>query len=158
MQAPEKVLAQVAEQILEELAFLYLVPCAAGSAEPAPAPPLVTATVRFEGPFSGALSVTVPDPVLGILAANMLGLEDVTECSREAQWDALGEVANVICNNLLGVLAGGTPVFDLQAPQCCEGAPAETPAPGTVSTRLQLEAGTVDLALVLETDPNAALL
>jgi CheY-specific phosphatase CheX len=77
--------------------------------------PLDTAvSITFQGPYNGQLVVLTCGEMLPMLAANMLG-ED--EASEREQRDALGEVANVICGNMLPGLAGAKAVFNLSAPQ-----------------------------------------
>jgi CheY-specific phosphatase CheX len=60
------------------------------------------------------------------LAANMLGTED--DPTDEVVLDALGEVTNVICGNVLPSLSGANAVFDLSAPE-----PALAPLPPAAS-------------------------
>lgn len=77
--------------------------------------PLDTAvSVTFQGPCSGRLVILTCSEMLPMLAANMLG-ED--EASEQQQRDALGEIANVICGNMLPGIAGAKAVFNLGAPQ-----------------------------------------
>lgn len=71
--------------------------------------------VRFRGPISGALEMEVFGDVLGELAANMMGRDDAPPA--EVCREALGEVANVICGNVLPAVAGTHAVFDLSAPE-----------------------------------------
>ncbi len=70
--------------------------------------------IRFRGPEEGWLSIRLHGSFLPELTANMLGEEDSP--SEQDQADALGEMSNVICGNLLPVIAGDEAVFDLDAP------------------------------------------
>lgn len=83
--------------------------------------------VRFRGPRSGAMEVVAAGPYLSELASNMLG--DAGAPSREMILDALGEISNVICGNVLPSLGGTEAVFDLSAPEVRMGPPP--PAEGT---------------------------
>jgi CheY-specific phosphatase CheX len=72
-------------------------------------------SVNFEGPFSGKLLVRVCGGLLPIIATNMLGEEDVPP--KNLQYDALGEIANVICGNMLPEIAGSDHIFHVSAPE-----------------------------------------
>lgn len=72
------------------------------------------AVVNFSGPFSGKLTVKADDDVIPLIAENMLGEDDPTE---QQQFDALGEIGNVICGNLLPGLGGSKAVFNIDAPK-----------------------------------------
>lgn len=71
--------------------------------------------VRFRGPQSGALEIEVAGKFLASLVGNMLGEGD--QPAPELQLDALGEITNVICGNVLPSLSGASAVFDLSAPE-----------------------------------------
>jgi len=77
--------------------------------------------VRFQGPRSGAMEVVAAGPYLAELAGNMLG--DAEAPSQEMTLDALGEISNVICGNVLPHLGGDEAVFDLSAPEVRMGPP-----------------------------------
>ena len=68
-----------------------------------------------EGAFAGTLVVAVTDDVAAALAANMLGIEP-TDADAQARRDALGELANVVCGNVVPLLGGRAAVFHLAAP------------------------------------------
>ena len=90
-------LHQATVNAFEELAFVFPMP----ELEPPADSPSTAATVDFEG---GRLVLTVSDDLLPAIAANMLGDQ---EPSREDQLDALREVANVICGNVLPAIGAG---------------------------------------------------
>jgi CheY-specific phosphatase CheX len=123
----------------EELAFQFPMP----ELERSAAGPRTTATVDFAGARRGRLTLSVSNTLLPSIAANMLGDE---EPSREEQLDALKEVANVICGNVLPAVAGPTAIFALNAPRLgseSDGAPAAEAdvllMDGSASVRLFLE-------------------
>jgi hypothetical protein len=70
--------------------------------------------VTFSGPFQGRLILAVYGGILPTMLANMLGEEEAV--SLGAQHDALGELANVICGNILPGIAGDRATFDLGSP------------------------------------------
>ena len=138
MQSP---LATAAISTFEALGFL--VPDERPSAEQLAAPLARGARVTFAGPFAGALAVRVSDDVATALAANMLGVDAVHGGDRLVQ-DALGEVANVICGNLLPEIAGRAAVFHLGAP---EAIPVDAPAAPALAVTLGVEGGRAEVAL-----------
>ncbi|HSW30469.1 MAG TPA: chemotaxis protein CheX [Longimicrobiales bacterium] len=107
-------LLQAASSTLECLGFLF--PDEELSETQAAADRLEGACrVRFRGPMSGALEMEVFGNVLGELAANMMGRDGPPEPA--VCREALGEVANVVCGNVLPAVAGTHAVFDLSAPE-----------------------------------------
>ena len=151
MDAISKALAEVGAQVLENLAFMYLVPGL--EEEQGVEEREVCATVRFEGPFAGCLSIKVPEQTLVEVANNMLGADEDHPCSEEQKFDALGELANVICGNLVASLGKGEDVFNLGKPQVsasgAEAEPVQAQGPASV-TRLTLEQGWAELRLVTQ--------
>lgn len=106
-------LSQTTAATFEELALLF--PEQELSPEQTVAPLDVTVSVDFRGPFAGRLVLSASACVLPVIASNMLG-----EAGRRAsplQRDALGEIANVICGNVLPAIAGAEAVFHLNAPR-----------------------------------------
>lgn len=107
--------------------------------------------ITFQGTFSGRLVLTVSGPILAVVAGNMLG-EDESEITREAQLDALGELANVICGNVLPEIAGDRETFRLTPPMLLTDV-SGTPAvwAGIVGdVRVGLDEGCADVKLYLE--------
>ena len=107
--------------------------------------------IAFKGIFSGRLVLTVSGPILAVVAGNMLG-EDESEMPREAQLDALGELANVICGNVLPEIAGDRETFALTPPVLLAEIPGSPAAwAGTVGeVRVGLDEGRAEVRLYLE--------
>ena len=123
----------------EELAFVFPMP----ELEPAPALDRTAAIVDFDGHRSGRLVLLVSDGLLPVIAANMLG---DTEPSREEQLDALKEVANVICGNVLPSIDGPRAIFRLHAPRLSAGDQAGVP---TAQADVLLSEGSASVRLFL---------
>lgn len=145
----DEALIGAAEETFESLAFMI----------PMPAEDMVDgedvtrarARVSFTGPMTGELLLGVSTEMLPQLAANMLGL-DGPSASPEQQSDALGEVLNVICGNLLPVIAGSRAVFNVGAPiflGLVDAPPAPAGARQAASAELTLDAGWAELTLYL---------
>lgn len=97
---------------LEEMCFFFIAPDLTD--EHRAARPDAAMSVRFDGPMSGRLVVRLCGGMMNRLAANMLG---GTDGGPTLQRDALGEVANVVCGNLLPLIAGPGAEFALGAAQ-----------------------------------------
>lgn len=137
-------LSQAATSTFEELALLFA--SDELTDEQAQAPATQAVRVRFRGPLSGALELRVSDALLPQIAANMLGFMESPPLT--LQQDAMGELANVICGNVLPAVAGPAAVFDLEAP-----AAVTAPLPGEPAAvaRVGLEdSGRAEVALYLD--------
>jgi chemotaxis protein CheY-P-specific phosphatase CheC len=99
--------------VFEDLGFLL--PSAEINEEQAAAQLQTAVSAEFSGPIQGMILLTLSGPVLPILTANMLGEESPTTQAQEM--DALKEVCNVICGNLLPSLINQDAVFDIHPPQ-----------------------------------------
>ena len=138
----EKELCKAAALTFEELGFIC--PTLKLDQQQCAAPLEAVVSVRFEGPFCGRLELKLYGNLLLTLVANMLG-EDETqpECQ---QHDALREIANVVCGNLLPAVAGSRGVFNLGTPQVLGAAASsgkkESPE---AEVQLGLEDGRADL-------------
>jgi hypothetical protein len=138
----------VAAETLESLALMFLVP----EDEAATPLPLCNrrVAVTFKGPFDGLLVLAASDGVLLDLAANMLGLESGCKPTLEQQEDALKELVNVACGNLLPAIAGKEPVFHINAPEMlvawASSQTAESLLPAG-EARLLTDAGILELSL-----------
>jgi CheY-specific phosphatase CheX len=71
-------------------------------------------SVTFSGPCSGRLIVGLYGQLMASLAANMLGEEEIP--TKQQQHDALGEITNIICGNILPEMAGRREVFHIGPP------------------------------------------
>jgi len=150
----DDILLEVAEETFESLVFMLLMP-EEEAEEGGEADTGITAKITFAGPFAGALFLTVSSGMLGSLVVNMLGLEEDDAGSPAQQEDALKELLNVICGNVLPAVAGVEAVFDVQAGEIlAEGGIPETlgerePA---ATARLNLDMGVARLSLFAAVD------
>ena len=136
-------LARAATSTFEELAFLF------AEGEPTDAQREaaldVAVAVAFRGAVLGELVLEVSSNLLPGLAASMLGVDAVA--SDDEQRDALGELANVICGNLMPTVAGARAVISLEAPRVVQAGPRE--AGLTATTLFGAGAGQVRVQLIL---------
>ncbi len=75
------------------------------------------AQMRFDGDRTGEVILTVPDEMCPEIAANVLGIDPDDDQVYDLAGDALKEMLNIICGQLLTALEGSDPVFDLTVPK-----------------------------------------
>jgi hypothetical protein len=119
---------------------------------PPPPESYLTVVVGFSGPFRGELRLSVGPDMPALVAANMLGLEEGHVPTSEQQRDALGELVNVICGNLLPAITSPLEVFSVHTPRVQAG---ECPGRYDVSARsdMWLDGGFVRVSLTLHSAP-----
>ena len=141
----ERALREVATTTLEELAFLLPLDVQEGAEHSAPVD--AVASVGFRGPFEGRLVLRISGNLLVTIADNMFGDDELHP--EYHQRDALGELANVICGNVLPSIGGANAVFVLDAPQVSllELPTADVPL---ARTCIALEEGHAELLLFLK--------
>ncbi len=110
-----QILNKVFTSVLEQLAFMFAEPPESESPDLGTAG-IVQVSMSFHGPFHGTMDLTVPRSMCEELAANVLGLDPDDEMVTRSPFDALKELLNITCGNVLTTLAGDTPVFDLSIP------------------------------------------
>ena len=108
----ERELYRAAILTFEELSFML--PADILDARQQAAKPSARASISFAGPFNGNLVVTAFGDILPMVSANMLGQD--TPPAQNEQLDALREISNVVCGNLLPSLAGSEAIFDIFPP------------------------------------------
>lgn len=141
-------LRQAASSTFEDLGFVF--PDEDLEDHQASAPLVWRATVSFEGPVSGTLEIRVSEGVAVQLATNMLGLTTPPEGSLKR--DALGELANVVCGNVVPALGRPEDVFDLTAPAVADivGELSRSKAPdGSIDLEFGVEEGRAVVRLVV---------
>ncbi len=106
-------LYQTAAATFEELAMLF--PSEELTEEQEALPFTVGVAVRFYGPKSGRLEVRASVGVLPAITENMLGADGAVD--PQMQKDALGELGNVLCGNVVSSMTNGVGVFHLHPPR-----------------------------------------
>lgn len=104
-------LTHAATHTLEGLCMAL--PDSVGEPQPGEAP-RAAVEIGFTGPFSGSLILRAFGSVLDELAQTMTMADGPV--SESEIGDALGEIANVVCGNLLPTLAGERTEFDVHSP------------------------------------------
>ncbi len=107
--------------------------------------------ITFDGPFTGRLEVTVYGAVTKKLVSNISGSEEIS--SDILSLDALGEIANVICGNVLPRIAGSKEIFHLTSPQSLDTVSKSQTGAGLdllADAKLGLEDGRAEINLFVD--------
>jgi CheY-specific phosphatase CheX len=110
-------LSRAVRDVFENLCFMLPMATATGASVP-PDPgsfSRVVLAVDFTGAGRGSLHLTLPDSMIASVASSMLGEDGPLELSE--QYDAVCELANIVCGNVLPLIAGERAVFDLASPR-----------------------------------------
>jgi CheY-specific phosphatase CheX len=112
----------------------------------------VILAVDFSGAGRGALHLTLPDSMIAGVASSMLGEEEPPALIE--QYDAVCELANIVCGNVLPRIAGDLAVFDLAPPRVIATMDADLGDPFDATARVELDEGMVCAAIALEMQPE----
>jgi hypothetical protein len=122
--------------------------------------PLMEGEGREGLPLAGAVSVDFSGPIAGtfcmwffgrlpqVIAESMLG----GAASSYQTEDAMKEIANVICGNILPYVAGPEPILKLDAPRLePSSGEGDFPKAAAAETRILFPGGSIRLAIFLNT-------
>lgn len=101
-------------EVFENLCFMVPAPRNTIPPEPETLSRVVLA-VDFRGDGHGVLHLILPDSMIATVASSMLGEDGPLELS--VQYDAVCELSNIVCGNVLPLIAGERAVFDLSSPR-----------------------------------------
>jgi CheY-specific phosphatase CheX len=129
----------------ESLAFLFAEEDC--TEEQLAAPLDAQVSVDFHGPMRGRLVLRISSLLMPAIASNMVGDEESHVAA--LQRDALGEVCNVICGNLLPAIAGADAVFLLDAPAWRDDSDDSTAQAPICRVMMGVEEGRAETSLVV---------
>jgi hypothetical protein len=143
----------VGEETFESLAFMLLMP----DDEDSPGESWAhVCRVDFTGPFGGTVFVAISPGMLEPLAANMLGIEPGEDTPEGVKLeDAIKELLNVVCGNLLPAIAGSEEVFHIASPTLLDEPSVPQQVDGLEErgrAEMTLDSGRALLVLFLDTD------
>ena len=75
-------------------------------------------TIRYKGPRSGQLGLFCPRSFTTALAANLLGVNPEDRRANTQAIDAVKELMNILCGQLVTQLYGYDVLFNLSIPRC----------------------------------------
>jgi chemotaxis protein CheY-P-specific phosphatase CheC len=110
------VLEETIAEILEKQAFMFAMPVSKTDM-PETGDAVILAGISFDGEMKGMLKLAAPDRLSLELAANMLGLDADSPEAEEQRLSAIKELLNIACGNILTVIAGVEPVFNIAIPE-----------------------------------------
>ena len=110
---------QVFTEVMEQMAFIFVDP-AESEELPAEVEGLLRVSMAFHGAAEGSVTLFTGSDVCVELAANITGDDEAAAADPQVGRQALMELLNVICGQLLTTVAGSEPVFDLTPPQLDE--------------------------------------
>jgi len=108
-------LARVCCKVFENLAFMFGDSLEKDDAV-SESETFIRAMMTFDGEKKGSIEIVVPGEIGDELAVNILGLDDPDEIGEDTSDDALKEVLNTTCGQLLTALFTDKPVFHLSVP------------------------------------------
>jgi CheY-specific phosphatase CheX len=123
----EHAIVEAALRVVETSAFLTIWPWSEEDGEQEN--PDTSASMVFHGPCSGRLTLRVHSSLLPTLIQNTLGELNEGDSPVEKSRDALCEVLNMICGNLLTMWQGEEAVFDLSPPEIVNSETADARQP-----------------------------
>jgi len=117
----KRVIGDVFESVLQNLAFMFVEAVEKETLESMESPQdlpekFIKASMAFTGSIRGRVNLMVPDELAKELASNIIGKEIDKNISQRHLNDALKEVLNVTCGNLLSAVVGTEQVFDAASP------------------------------------------
>ena len=131
----------VTGEVLSQLAFMFaLSPEDSGEATFG-AELSLGASVDFDGELTGSLAVLVDVGLASALASNMLGLEEGQQPTPEQKDDALKELANILCGNLLPTISSDEVEYAVRPPRLVD--TTEHAPPSVAQVDLALSEGRV---------------
>lgn len=149
----EQCLSQTLAATFEDLALIC--PDYRLSDKQIEAPVDVAMAVSFSGPLNGRLVLKATSHILPGIAENMLGTSTIE--GSVIEHDALGELANVMCGNLLPMIGGAEAVFVLSAPQMYDAATDAHRCSPSARASVGIESGRAVAQLLLSEDSRRAL-
>jgi len=108
-------LTDVATNVLEQQAFAFVEPCLDTQTE-TPNAPILRLSISYQGSTSGTLTLWMPYHLSIDLAANILGTDSNDAFAKNDAPDAMKEVLNVICGQMLTQAYGVNEIFSLSIP------------------------------------------
>lgn len=109
-----RILLDVSSQVFEMSAFMAVFPPEMVDSDKEF--PSIAASIDFSGPMKGRLILAVSPDIMPPLVTSMLGLDEDDTVSDASKRDALLEVLNMMCGNVLTGIHGVKPVFNLRPP------------------------------------------
>lgn len=110
------ILYNTAARVFESTAFAFVDP-PLPETEEALQGDCIAYHIPFEGAFAGAILMKMGAALPDILTSNMLATEPDDAETKDQSMEAMGELLNIICGNVLPLIAGPVEEFILFSPR-----------------------------------------
>jgi len=113
-------LSQIFSEVMEKFAFMFTDPTTKEDLSDKVnnfSSDIIMAEMNFKGNIKGTLSIALPIYMALEIGINALGIEADQDAEKSCAQDALKELINVLCGQVVILLAGREPVFDLSIPE-----------------------------------------
>ena len=108
-------LREIFSDTLANLAFMFVDD---EPTSPGPNEDWFQITIRYKGPRSGRLGLICPRSFTTALAANLLGVNPEDRQANTKAIDAVKELMNILCGQLVTQVYGSDVLFNLSIPRC----------------------------------------
>ncbi len=108
----KKALEEATVSTFEDICFMYAVPELKEIQKNLK--PEAAAVVEYKGDYAGKLLIEARGGLFSAIAANILSNDNPTPRQKR---DALGEIANIICGNIVTCLGGGKQGYKIESPK-----------------------------------------
>jgi hypothetical protein len=108
-------LREIFSDTLANLAFMFVDD---EQVDPDPHEDWFQTTIRYKGPGSGQLGLICPRSFTTALAANLLGVNPEDRQANSKAIDAVKELMNILCGQLVTQVYGSDVLFNLSIPRC----------------------------------------
>lgn len=112
----KKILSDVFAEVIEKLAFMFSEEVEKEELTES-SKNFIKAIMTFTGALTGTLTIVVSENMCSEIAVNILGMDQIEKAQ---SCDALKEVLNVTCGNVLTELEGDKAIFELSVPTVSE--------------------------------------
>jgi len=143
-------LAQAVRDVLERQCFMLPAESAAERASDS----RVVLEVDFDGERRGVLRLSLPDDMIEPIALAMLGEEGPLPL--QEQYDAVCELANIVCGNVLPLVVGERAVCELMSPRVIATKGDEDARAFDAEIDVPLDEGVVRASLAVDAPTTAA--
>ncbi len=111
-----EIIQDVFAEVMEKIAFMFAEP-AEKDAVSSEDSEYIQAMMSFTGDLSGSISIAVPVEMCPEIASNILGISPEEEQGMELATDALKEVLNISCGQILTAIGSEKMDFSLTVPE-----------------------------------------
>ncbi|MCC6475558.1 chemotaxis protein CheX [bacterium] len=148
----DQAILEAATRVFETSAFLNMYP--SDTSEEIPAPDCA-ASMTFYGAARGRVTLRVNQEILVSVVENLLGESCEGPEAEARKGDALKELLNMLCGNILTEYFGTEPIFDLSPPELVDNATSTVSSQQVQSLVLNVENTLAEVLFEVQNQVNA---